>query len=283
MDNAIFRTRYQSNPYTGKKRSGGKNKVSFKEKLGLQIAICLLILMFAGIIKNAGTNVTNSLSEKIGIALSADMDVKHLSSPIMDVLSGFLGQSRTSTGDADIINPLPVSSSQGTTDTNKKIEAVEPPSNKATVKDAQGVIANPTPSSAVKIKGIFITPAIGFLGTPFGDIVDQLTQKTKSHMGVDIEAPNGTEIKAAAGGIVLESAYEKTMGYYVKIEHSSGYNTIYAQCSQLIAKKGQNVNQGEVIAKVGSTGISVGNHLHFEVWKDGKAVNPLDYIKVSEK
>ena len=244
MDNAIFRTHYQSNPYAGKKRSGVKNKLSFKEKLGLQIAICLLILMFAGIIKNAGTNVTNSLSGKIGVALSADMDVKQLSSPIMDFLSGFFGQSSTSTGDAEIINPLPANSSQGASDNNKKTETAEPSSDNATVKDTQGAIATTAPSSVVKFKGIFITPVNGVLGTPFGDIIDQLTQKTKSHMGVDIEAPNGSEIKAAASGIVLESAYEKTMGYYVKIEHSNGYNTIYAQCSQLIAKKGTKCKTG---------------------------------------
>jgi len=284
MDNALIKTRLQPNPYVNRRKSSGRNKFNYKEKLGLQIAVCLLILMFAGIIKGADTSITKGISATMTNALSEDIDVSQLTSPIISILNGIMGGNEKSTAEADTIDQIPDSmpqeasaSSNGNkdTDTSKSIQ------DSAVTIDAAA--SSTAQAATIKYKGIFITPAAGVLGATFGDTTDQLTQKVKSHKGVDIEAPNGTEIKAASGGIVIESAFEKTLGYYVKIEHNNGYTTIYAQCSQLIAKKGQNVNQGDVIAKVGSTGISTGSYLHFEVWKDGNAVNPLDYIKVPVK
>jgi len=284
MDNAVFKTRIQTNPYSSKKRYGTRNRFSYKERFGLQTAVCLLILMLAGIIRNADTNITRNLSDKIGTSLSADMDIKQIISPFAGFISDSFNESSTSVSDEDIINPLPENVPADDKKTDKSAVAV-PSSQDTTAKGETAAAAQTTPavSTTVKYPGIFITPAAGTLGSTFGDTVDQLTQKTKSHKGLDIEAPNGTEIKSAAEGIVLEASFEKTLGYYVKIEHSNGYSTIYAQCSQLIAKKGQNVKQGDVIAKVGSTGTSSGNHLHFEIWKDGKAVNPSDYIRVTAK
>lgn len=287
MDNALLKTRLQPNPYLNRKRNSGRNKVSFKEKLGLQIALCMLILMFAGIIKVADTAVTRSMNNAITNALSEDIDVSQLTKPVMSFISSAFGYQKSS-AEADTIDQIPDVPKQAS-DSGKAADSDVKQSDAAaassirdnTSKDAAA--SGTAQASVVKYKGIFITPAAGVLGATFGDTTDQLTQKVKSHKGIDIEAANGTDIKAAAGGIVIDAAFEKTLGYYVKIEHNNGFSTIYAQCSQLVAKKGQNVNQGDVIAKVGSTGASNGSHLHFELWKDGKAVNPLDYFKVTAK
>lgn len=99
---------------------------------------------------------------------------------------------------------------------------------------------------------------------------------TEFHKALDIPANAGSNIYAANGGSVVTATYHYSYGNYVIIDHGGGKATLYAHCSKLLVKVGDNVNQGDVIAKVGTTGYSSGNHLHFEVRINGTAVNPLD-------
>ena len=99
-----------------------------------------------------------------------------------------------------------------------------------------------------------------------------------AHTGLDIAAPKGTSIKAAASGTVIHAGWKGSLGNLVIISHGNGVQTYYGHCSKLIAKVGQKVSQGQVIAKVGSTGNSTGNHLHFEVRKNGVLYNPQNYV-----
>ena len=86
-----------------------------------------------------------------------------------------------------------------------------------------------------------------------------------SHDGIDIAGPYGTEIFASADGKVIKAEESTTGdGNHIVIEHANGYYTLYAHCSELLAKVGDEVKQGDVIAKMGSTGNSTGNHVHFE-------------------
>ncbi len=100
----------------------------------------------------------------------------------------------------------------------------------------------------------------------------------RNHKGIDIASPSGTPIYAAQTGTVVTSRYSNSYGNYVVIDHGNGYKTLYAHCSRLLVSVGETVNQGEVIALVGTTGISTGNHLHFEVQKDGVKLNPASFI-----
>lgn len=100
----------------------------------------------------------------------------------------------------------------------------------------------------------------------------------RNHKGIDIASPAGTPIYAAQTGTVVTSRYSSSYGYYVVIDHGNGYKTLYAHCSKLLVSVGESVAQGEVIAQVGTTGISTGNHLHFEVQKDGVKLNPAAFI-----
>ncbi|NLD45888.1 MAG: M23 family metallopeptidase, partial [Clostridiaceae bacterium] len=118
----------------------------------------------------------------------------------------------------------------------------------------------------------------GVIGSFFGERVHPIKGNTEFHKGIDIEAQNGTAIKAAYDGEVVEAGEEATFGKYIKIKHDESITSLYAHCSSLNKKKGEKVNKGDIIAKVGSTGLSQGPHLHFEIWKDEEAVNPLDYI-----
>ena len=100
----------------------------------------------------------------------------------------------------------------------------------------------------------------------------------RGHKGVDICADKGVAIFAVAGGTVTYSGYDSDFGYNVIIDHGNGIKTRYAHASALCVKKGATVAQGDMIATVGSTGYSTGNHLHFEVIVNGVRVNPAPYI-----
>mgnify|MGYP003306504824 CR=1 FL=1 len=121
----------------------------------------------------------------------------------------------------------------------------------------------------------FIEPISGTITSRFGAIS---SIRTSAHKGLDIAAPKGTKIKAAAGGTVTHASTDKSLGKYVIISHGNGVVTCYAHCSALYVSVGQTVSQGETIAAVGSTGNSTGNHLHLEIRKDEVALNPQHYL-----
>ncbi len=112
---------------------------------------------------------------------------------------------------------------------------------------------------------------------------DPLNKKVRLHKGVDLKAKTGTDVVAAGTGIIVKAKkdYEQGVSYgkYVDIQHDYGIMTRYAMLSQILVEEGQKVNAGTIIGKVGSTGRSTGPHLHFEIRKDGEAVNPEEYIK----
>lgn len=101
----------------------------------------------------------------------------------------------------------------------------------------------------------------------------------KMHNGIDIGAAYGADIVAAYGGTVVAAAYNDSMGNYVMIDHGGELYTIYMHCSSLNTKAGAAVTAGQSIAKVGSTGNSTGNHLHFGVRLNGAYVSPWNYLK----
>ncbi|MBC7330523.1 peptidoglycan DD-metalloendopeptidase family protein [bacterium] len=127
-------------------------------------------------------------------------------------------------------------------------------------------------------KGGFIYPVRGSITSGFGMRTHPIYHIKKMHTGIDISAHSGTPIKAAAGGEVVFAGWWGGYGNVVIIDHGGGISTLYAHCSAIYVKKGQSVSQGEVIAAVGSTGLSTGPHLHFEVRKNGKPVDPLGYL-----
>ena len=134
------------------------------------------------------------------------------------------------------------------------------------------------PSVPTSLGISLVKPVSGTISSRFG------IRSRDNHKGLDIAAPKGTAIKAAASGTVIFSGFGANgngysgYGYTVAIKSNSSVTILYAHCSALYVKAGQTVSQGQVIAAVGSTGISTGNHLHFEIRVNGKAVNPQNYI-----
>ncbi len=121
-------------------------------------------------------------------------------------------------------------------------------------------------------------PASGRLTDEFGYRSDPFTRRKKFHAGIDIGANYGVKIKAAASGKVIFAEYTAGTGRTVKISHARGITTVYGHASSILVEKGQTVEKGDVIAKVGSSGRSTGPHLHFEVLLYGTAVDPLKYL-----
>ena len=117
----------------------------------------------------------------------------------------------------------------------------------------------------------------------FGYREDPFTGEVAYHGGTDIAAPGGTPILAAADGTVSVAngtdSWGGSYGYHVKIGHADSFETLYAHCSSICVTEGQQVKQGEVIAYVGTTGSSTGNHLHFEVRRDGERMDALGFYK----
>ena len=113
----------------------------------------------------------------------------------------------------------------------------------------------------------------------FGNRRDPFTGERRGHTGMDLAVPTGTSVRAALPGTVTVSTYNQGgYGYYVMIDHGSGLSTLYGHNSQLLARVGQTVEAGDVIALSGSTGRSTGPHLHFEVRINGERTNPRSYL-----
>lgn len=112
----------------------------------------------------------------------------------------------------------------------------------------------------------------------YGWRLHPITHDYRFHHGVDIPAPTGTNIGAARSGTVIEVGSTAARGNYIKVQHDDGLVTLYQHCNSILAQQGDKVAQDQTIATVGSTGKVTGPHLHLEVWKNGKAVDPMQYL-----
>ena len=120
-----------------------------------------------------------------------------------------------------------------------------------------------------------VTPVKGIITSRFGHMSGI---RSGAHTGTDIACPQGTPIQAVASGTVIFAEWSGSYGNLIKVSHGNGVETWYAHCSELYGTVGQQVNAGDAIAAVGSTGNSTGNHLHLEVRLNGKALNPQNYL-----
>ena len=116
------------------------------------------------------------------------------------------------------------------------------------------------------------------MASGYGYRIHPIYKTRKMHYGMDFSAKTGTEIYATGDGVISKVKKSKRgYGNYVKINHGFGYETLYAHMSKYIVKRGQKVKRGEVIGYVGNSGISTAPHLHYEVRKDNKKINPMNF------
>lgn len=127
----------------------------------------------------------------------------------------------------------------------------------------------------------YTTPLHGRVTCPFGYRIHPILKTRSFHTGIDIGSPSGTPIVAFSDGVVLDAGNNNIYGNYVLLGHGAVYRTFYGHCSKLLVKTGDTVKLGQEIAKVGTTGLSTGPHLHFEVRKGKTRLDPAGLINFS--
>lgn len=122
---------------------------------------------------------------------------------------------------------------------------------------------------------------VGYISSGFGRRADPITRRIAMHSGLDFAAPRGTPIYAVGAGVVTYAGRRGAYGNMVEITHGNGYKTRYAHAQELMVKKGDLVKKGEQIATVGSTGRSTGPHLHLEVYRNDRAIDPARFLALN--
>jgi len=160
----------------------------------------------------------------------------------------------------------------------KKIEAEIKRKEEAAKKEAEAIGKKYNTTSIGNIKFIWPCPSSSRITSEFGARESPTEGASTGHKGMDIGAASGSSIRAAAAGEVTISTYSYSAGNYIMINHGGGVSTVYMHCSQLLVSEGETVTQGQEIAKVGSTGVSTGPHLHFGIRVNGDYVNPAGFV-----
>jgi murein DD-endopeptidase MepM/ murein hydrolase activator NlpD len=123
------------------------------------------------------------------------------------------------------------------------------------------------------------SPVVGMISSHYGQREHPRSGEENFHYGIDISSSPGNPVKATADGIVSFSGWSGGSGNLVVLEHGHGFSTFYAHNRSIPVKVAKKVKRGDIIGYVGSTGNSTGPHVHYEIWKDGKPIDPINYLK----
>jgi murein DD-endopeptidase MepM/ murein hydrolase activator NlpD len=122
-------------------------------------------------------------------------------------------------------------------------------------------------------------PVPGWVSSSYGRRVNPISGRMELHRGMDISVPVGIPILVMANGIVSFSGWNGGGGNVIVIEHGQGYSTVYAHNKKNAVQVGQRVQRGDVIGYAGATGHATGSHVHYEIWRNGRAVNPRNFVQ----
>lgn len=135
---------------------------------------------------------------------------------------------------------------------------------------------------AIAYLPIATPPEKHYVSSKFGMRRDPLTRKWATHKGLDMAGWHKTPINAGGSGVVVKAGRNGSFGLFVEIDHGNGFRTKYGHLSKVEVKKGENVTENQLIGLMGSTGRSVGTHLHYEIWFNGKPIDPLKVLKAAK-
>jgi len=121
-------------------------------------------------------------------------------------------------------------------------------------------------------------PVAGTLSSPYGNRKHPVRAEERFHTGVDISVPVGTGVQATADGIVSFAGWTENSGIVVVVEHGHGFSTAYAHNRKALVRVGDRLTRGDPVAVSGSTGVSTGPHVHYEIWKNGRHVDPVVFL-----
>ena len=240
------------------------NKKDYKlfKRMILQIVICLLIYAIFYMITTTNYIFSDSVINQTSSILNYDINFNELSNKGKDYIKG-------------IINNKNISNETVSNTTQKESKEEENKENIAQVKSTTQMEKD---ANYLKENYEFIKPISGTITSGFGE--REVTSKvmTKDHKGIDIAATQGTEIKSAIDGQVIEADSNSKYGNFIKIKKDDMI-TVYAHCEKLKVSKDDNIKKGDVIATVGSTGNSTGPHLHFEIRLSNRYIDPRFIIE----
>jgi len=294
VDEIIVRPKYSRQTGTQRKKRGEPDNDMFSTAFAAKLLVVVVFLTVFALCKAANAPATNFFITKVKVIATTNYDVNKYIISAATTLgiklpeNAMISQS-VSEGSSLIpelnndvkTDDLKDEQGQSTHNATTNTEENSSTTTGSTEDVSQIQILNDSEIKAIADKFSFITPIKGSLASTFGTRTDPLSGNAEFHSGIDIEANMGTSIKASLGGEVIEVGTNPQYNKYIKIQHNDGIITVYAHCSLLVAKKGQMVNQGDIIAKVGDTEGLAGADLHFEVWKDNKAADPeklLNYL-----
>lgn len=126
----------------------------------------------------------------------------------------------------------------------------------------------------------WINPVEGIITSCFGERMNPIMNKKEFHNGIDIGAEQGEDIVAVKSGKILHVGISSTYGNVVEYIIEGGYIIKYAHCNEIFVKEGDRVEQGQIIASIGNTGLSTGSHLHYGISKNGIDIDPMDYVQL---
>ena len=280
-----------------------KNKISLFKKMLMQMAICAVIYIIFYLIKNSNYIFSEDVINKTKEFLSYDINFGYIGQQITAFIDNnkdkfsFLGigneEENPTNGEAEesnITNEINTVNEEGVTNTvNETVEENEIDNN--TINTVGGIggastneIVDETKESEkeksqeekdieyLKANFSFILPVTGTVTSRYGER-EETEVVSANHQGIDIGANEGTPIYASMDGVVTVSSEEGEYGKHIDITNGDVL-TRYAHCSKLLVKEGDEVKQGDKIAEVGSTGNSTGPHLHFEIRRDNRTINP---------
>ncbi|MDD3395544.1 MAG: M23 family metallopeptidase [Anaerotignum sp.] len=124
----------------------------------------------------------------------------------------------------------------------------------------------------------WINPVEGLVTSSCGMRENPILNKMEFHNGIDIGVVTGTEVAAVHSGVVTTIRTSATFGKVLEYETEDGYKVMYAHLSEILVEKGDQIKQGDIVAKSGNTGLSTGPHLHYSLWKEDKLVDPMGYV-----
>lgn len=290
-------TRPYPRAYTRETMRGDRRHRHHTEKesqphvLGVQIIVCILALLVVVILHVAKSPMDKTVRQTLTNALSSKFDQKAFSNQVSSVLKRFDIAVPNVKGVFQTSPRSNTSKAKASSDTRTGLSSAPAASNGAAAsatslqgKGGADLIAQTSngllvPPASVSLGPYLLSaqpvwPVQGRITSPFGFRVNPVTHQHSFHTGLDIAAPKDTPILPALPGVIEQAGQSVDYGNYLLLNHGGGVETFYGHCDQLLVEQGASVKIGEEIAKVGTTGLSTGYHLHFEIHVDGVAVNP---------
>lgn len=306
----------QLRPMRGRGRIRETRHRSLKKLIAFQALVCTLLFIILVIAKTINISAANYLIEKVRYVLSHNVELKsalaYAKNLAADIRTSIVAEPDAGkAAEADLHVDAASDSSYTPTLSNTMEESTEDvnPAEKEVIEHIEEDAAEPAEKEAIEPAGKsvlsasshfplsadsntalsagvhsailpdMISPVDGILVTPFGKI-NSNTAYARMHAGIDICVEKQSIVKAALAGEVSETGSTPEYGKYIRIRHDNVFETVYAHCCIPIVHEGDVVNRGDAIAHVEDKSVLGGQHLHFEIWKDGEAVNPLEYISV---